>query len=88
MPNQKPTLEYGRPEPSHGNLPLNITRVVFQAANGAVCLLISADWTWNLFHYSSATTTTKEIGFFGVFLPCLGLLLLLLAWKQFKRLKS
>lgn len=86
MPDQKPTLDYGRPDPPR-DLPIDITISVALAAVGLACLLASINWMWGLLSYGSATTADNETAFFGVFLPCLGLLLLSLAWKRFKQRK-
>lgn len=87
-PDQKPTLDYGRPEP-RGRWRRDFTICIACAAIGWGCLLASALWYWKMIYNKKDMHRffmgQLELGIEIV--PALGFVLLFVAWRIFRRLK-
>jgi len=90
-PDQKPTLEYGRPDPPRNprkGLPLEITIIVVVAAGGLASLVMAAMACYGMVHIYETNrvggyTMTVE---YAVFFAVCASLLLWVAWRNIRRL--
>lgn len=91
MADQKPTLDYGRPDPPRNprqGLPLEITIIVLVAAGGLASLGMALAACYEMVHIYE----TNRIGGYtlavryAVFFAVCGSLLLWVAWRNIRRL--
>ena len=86
MPDQKPTLEYGRPSPPSKGQKTDKVIGVALAAFGLACLVVGAFAIRETVRADSIWVVIAGSGFVGICLiPSFGFLLLYLAWLLLRR---
>jgi len=80
MPDQKPTMDCERPEPTRKRHLIDMAIGSMYAVVGLGMLTASAMWLIGILRYGPIMSYAGEIGFCGVVLPCFRLLMLWSGW--------
>jgi len=80
MPDQKPTLDYGRPDPPKRHWVFDVTMSIGLGLIGIVTLSLGLLGTWKIFDGPDGILNARDVGEVVFLIGC-GLLSLWLVWK-------